>query len=247
MSNGISISRIAVQKASAVLAADLRERILAHEIHEGAVLPNERELAEAAGLSRASVREALRMLEVEGLITTRQGRNGGSAAKRPTREAVVKSVNMFIRGQNILFRSLLETREAIEPACARLAALHRTESDVAELESLHASLEMAYADIPEFLDANLRWHLAVVRASHNELLIAFILAISDALHAGTDLENFNSDEVRRTVLRAHRRVTDAISEGDGDAAWRRMGRHVRAYADQVRRRPLQDQQTMESR
>ncbi len=238
MSTEIPIRRILVPKASSVLAAELRERILAREIAEGTVLPTERSLAEASGLSRASVREALRILEVEGLIDTRIGRNGGSAARRPTREAVVRSVNMFIRGQNILFRSLLETREAIEPACARFAALHRQQQDIDQLETLHARLEASYRDIPAFLDVNLQWHLAVVHASHNELLIAFMLAISDAVHAGTDLANFNSDEVRTAVIRAHGRITDAIREGDGDAAARRMGRHVSAYAEQVRRRPM---------
>ncbi|MBV9783740.1 MAG: FadR family transcriptional regulator [Acidisphaera sp.] len=237
MSDGIAIGRIQVPKAADVLASELRERILAGQIGEGAILPTERSLAETSGLSRASVREALRILEVEGLITTRLGRNGGSAARRPTHEGLARSVNQFIRGQNILLRSLLEAREAIEPACARLAALHRTEPDIAELGALQERLEAAYADIPAFLDANLQWHLAVVRASHNELLLAFMLAISEALHAGTDLQNFNSDEIRATVMRAHRRVTEAIREGDAEAAERRMERHVRAYAEQVRRRP----------
>jgi DNA-binding FadR family transcriptional regulator len=234
--NGVSITRVEIPKASSVLAAELRERILAQEIREGTVLPNERQLAEAAGLSRASVREALRILEVEGLIITRLGRNGGSSARRPSREAMVKSVNLFIRGQNILFRSLLETREAIEPACARLAAQHRSLEDILELESLHTRLEAAYADVPAFLGLNAQWHLAVTRASHNELLIAFVLAISDALHAGTDLENFNSDEVRSAVLRAHRRVMDAIRDRDDAAAARRMARHVGAYVAHVHAR-----------
>lgn len=232
----IAIGRIKVPKASEILAAQLREQILDGDISEGAPLPAERELAERSGLSRTAVREALRTLEIEGLITTRIGRNGGSSARHPGYEAVARSVILFIRGKKLHLRSVLETREAIEPSCARLAALHRTAADAAELDALHACVSERYADIPGFLAANLAWHLAVVRASHNELLIAFMAAISEAVHAGTDLENFNSDEVRTAVIRAHGRITDAIRAGDAAAAGRRMARHVHAYADQVRQR-----------
>ncbi len=233
----IAIGRIKVPKASEILAAQLRERILDGDILEGALLPTERELAGRSGLSRTAVRDALRTLEIEGLITTRIGRNGGSSAQHPGYEAVARSVTLFVRGKKIHLRSLIETREAIEPSCARLAALHRTAEDEAGLRALHARLDEHYADIPGFLAANLAWHLAVVRASHNELLIAFMSAIAEAVHAGTDLENFNSDQVRTTVIRAHGRITDAICAGDAATAERRMARHVHAYADQVRQRP----------
>lgn len=237
---GIVVGRVQVEKASSMLAEQLRERILGGDLRDGDPLPTERDLAQQSGLSRASVREALRILDIEGLITTRLGRNGGSAVRRPTHDVVVRSVNLFIRGQKTLFRSLLETREALEPACARLAAARRTARDLAALDALQLRLEASYADIPAFLDVNLEWHLAVARAGHNELLTAFMVAISDALHAGTDLENFNSDEVRSTVIRAHQRVMQAIRDGDADAAARRMARHVGAYAAQVRRRAAPD-------
>mgnify|MGYP006313047473 CR=1 FL=1 len=70
------------------MADQLREKILQGELPEGTDLPKERELREKAGLSRATVREALRILEGEGLIATRIGRNGGSAVARPTRATI---------------------------------------------------------------------------------------------------------------------------------------------------------------
>jgi GntR family transcriptional repressor for pyruvate dehydrogenase complex len=232
----LAISRISVPKASDVLAGQLRETILDGRLVEGAALPTERELAERSGLSRASVREALRILEVEGLIATRPGRNGGSAVRRPSRESVERSLSLFIRGQKIRFRSLLETREAIEPSSARLAALRRDEEELAALEASHARVAASYDDIPAFLQANIDWHLDVVRASHNELLIAFMTAISRSVHAATDLENFNSDDIRMAVIHAHRRILDAIRQQDTDAAERRMRRHVCAYVDHVQQR-----------
>ncbi|NBU45753.1 MAG: FCD domain-containing protein [Betaproteobacteria bacterium] len=78
--------------------------------------------------------------------------------------------------------------------------------------------------------------MSLVRASHNELLIAFTQAISQAVYEATDLRGFNSPEVRQAVVQAHQRVMDAIEQRDGDAAWRRMGRHVGAYVEAVDKR-----------
>ena len=97
----IELERVSVPKAADVLAAMLREKILQGGIEVGTDLPNERELGAQAGLSRASVREALRILEGEGLIVTRVGRNGGSAVVRPSSETIERSVGIFIRGQGI--------------------------------------------------------------------------------------------------------------------------------------------------
>ena len=233
----LDIKQISVPKAADVLADQLREKILKGELPEGTDLPKERELTEKAGLSRATVREALRILEGEGLIATRTGRNGGSAVARPTSATIERSVGIFIRGQRIRMEAVLETRAAIEPASARYAALHRTDEDIAELERCHDALERAVVsgDVAAYVQANLDWHVQVVRASHNELLIAFISAVSQPVYEATDLEGFNSPEVRAAAIAAHRKVMAAIRAGDGDAAARRMERHIGAYIDDVKK------------
>lgn len=232
----LDISPVNVPKVADVLAAILREKILGGDLNEGMSLPNERDLGSQAGLSRASVREALRILEGEGLIATRIGRNGGSAVVRPSSAAIERSVGIFIRGQHIRFEAVLETRAAIEPPSARFAALHRTDADLEEIEKAHLKLQLASQaeDVPGYVRANLDWHVQVVRASHNELLMAFISAVSQSVYLATDLEGFNSVSVRNAVIRAHRRVMDAIRARDGDAAARRMDRHVAAYISDVR-------------
>lgn len=232
----LNLTQINVPKAADVLATVLREKILKGELPEGAELPAEREMGEQAGLSRATVREALRILESEGLISTRTGRKGGSSVARPSSATIENSVGIFIRGQRIRFEAVLETRAAIEPASARFAALHRTDDDLAELERCHANLEQASrdSDLQAYVKANLDWHVQVVRASHNELLIAFISAVSQPVYEATEVEGFNSQQVRDAVIKAHLKVMDAIRESDGDAAARRMERHVSAYINDVR-------------
>ena len=231
----LDLTPVSVPKAADVLAGILREKILDGHLQEGADLPNERDLGAQSGLSRASVREALRILEGEGLIVTRTGRNGGSAVLRPSIATIERSVGIFIRGQRIRLEAVFETRLAIEPSSARFAALHRTQADLGQIDLCHKRLQLASAtgDIAAYVRANLDWHLQVVRASQNELLSAFMSAVSQSVFVATDLDGFNSIEVRNAVIRAHGRVIDAIEARDGDAAARRMGRHVAAYISDV--------------
>lgn len=233
----LDLKQVTVPKAADVLAEQLREKILKGDLPVGADLPTERDLGERAGLSRATVREALRILEGEGLIATRIGRNGGSVVARPTSAKIERSVGIFIRGQRIRFEAVLETRAAIEPASARYAALHRTDEDLEALERMHAQLEQASAagDTEAYVHANLDWHVQVVRASHNELLIAFISAVAQPVYEDSNVEGFNSPQVRNAVIQAHRKVIDAIRARDGDAAERRMARHVGAYVADLKK------------
>lgn len=233
MNTAIAINRLSVPKAADVLAAHLRESILAGGFAEGFQLPTERQLAESSGLSRASVREALRILEIEGLIVTRPGRGGGSAVRRPGPESIQRSVELFIRGHRITFRALLETREAIEPVVAQLAAQNHTPEDLANMRERQSVLENSFHDRNAYLAANVAWHLAVAQASHNELLTAFMTAISHAIRAGTDIDTFDTDAVRHATVRAHGSIMQAIANRDGAAAARRMARHVGAYSAQV--------------
>lgn len=232
---------VRVPKASDVLAGEVRERILSGEFTEGMALPPERQLVEQTGLSRATVREALRILEVERLVRIRPGRGGGAFVHRPGHESVANTVRLVIRGQQIRLEALHETREAIEPTCAGLAAKRRTVADLAELDAAHAELVSADDDIPRFLRANVRWHTAVAKAGDNELLIGFMTALSQSIYAATDIDQFMDAEIREVTARAHAKITEAIRERDGAAAMRRMARHVCGFADAAARVDRRDQ------
>ncbi|WP_159992648.1 FadR/GntR family transcriptional regulator [Roseomonas sp. 18066] len=229
------LTGVQAQKASNVLADRLREGILTGALAEGAPLPNERALADMSGVSRASVREALRLLEVEGLVRTRSGRGGGSVPHLPGADMLERSIRLFTRGQRVRFGALLETRSAIEPQLARLAALNRTEEDLARLAQIQARFEDDSVGVSAWTHMNVDWHLAVVVASRNELLIGIWKAVSSLMHEATGLEEpYNLPEVRVAVRRVHRRILDAIQKGDGEAAARRMARHLDAYVAHIK-------------
>ncbi|TDP91887.1 FadR/GntR family transcriptional regulator [Labedaea rhizosphaerae] len=225
----IRLSPMAVPKASDVLATEIRERILSGEFAEGSALPPERELVLQTKMSRTTVREALRILEVQGLVRIKTGRAGGAFVCKPGEDSVADSLELLIRGRQIRLTSVHETREAIEPACARLAAVNRTAGELGVLEKANETIAAAKT-LEEFLQANVDWHVGVAIASHNEILTGVMIALSRAIYTTTNNEGFVNDEVRALATRAHRSVTRAIKEKDADAAARRMTRHVHSYA-----------------
>ncbi|WP_132423452.1 FadR/GntR family transcriptional regulator [Pseudonocardia endophytica] len=220
---------MSVPKASDVLATELRERILSGEFAEGTPLPPERELVTQTRMSRTTVREALRILEVQGLIRIRAGRAGGAFVQQPDEESVASSVEMLIRGRRLRLASVHQTREAIEPTCARLAALQRSDADLRAIEAANDAVSNS-DDLESFLRANVDWHVAVAAAGRNEILTGMMMALSRAIYTATKTDGFVNDEVRSIAVRAHRSVTRAIRERDPDAAERRMARHVHSYA-----------------
>lgn len=228
--SAITLSPVDVPKAPDVLARELRERILSGELEEGAALPAERELVKQTQMSRATVREALRILEVQGLVRVRAGRAGGAFVQRPTTASMANSVGMMIRGRRIKLVDLMETREALEPSCAELAATNRTPAELAALERANDEIADPGADLTKFLQANLDWHVGVAVAGHNELLIGFMTALSQAIYASTENAAFVDDKVRAVTVRAHKSITNAIRDKDVEAAGRRMRRHVHSYA-----------------
>lgn len=235
--NTLKLSPIVVPKTSDVLASELRRKILSGALAPGASLPAERDLVSQTGLSRGSVRDALRILEAESLVITRPGRYGGSVANKPDDESLRRSISIFVHGRGITLLSLLQTREAIEPALAALAAINRSDAELRQLVDATEAVEKAFMDGPQFLRNNVDWHMAIAAASHNELLRAFMHSLSDMVYKASAIENFASEEVRKRVMHAHRRILEAIVAQEAEIAERRMATHLAAVTAACRAFP----------
>lgn len=234
------ITTIVVPKASDVLAERLRGMILGGTLATGDQLPTERDLVLETGLSRSSVREALRILEIEGLIATRPGRAGGSVVTLPGRAPLVRSMELFVRSHGIRLEALLECRIGLEPFLAKLAARNHTEPQLEEIRSLHKEFVASVDDVPRYKRVNLEWHLAIARASGNEPLFALMEAISEPIMEAAGYQQVTTDEIRRKTVRAHERILKAIENRDEEAAFAAMERHVTAYGQIVRKAVSQD-------
>ncbi|ABE36189.1 bacterial regulatory s, gntR family protein [Paraburkholderia xenovorans LB400] len=227
------LGAVHVPKSSDVLANELRQRIVKGELTDGDLLPPERDLVSQTGLSRGSVREALRILELEGFVATRPGRYGGTVVRRPTEKQLSHCLNLYIQGNGVTLSEIVAAREALGPTLAQWAALHRTDEEMAELEAVTAKMESLYEDVPAFLEANLEWYAVLARASHNELLRVFLASITSLIHEALKVDSLASDDARSLALLAHRRIMNAIRQKDAAAARRRMERHIQAYSEIV--------------
>lgn len=222
---------LAASKSCDLLARRLRQQILRGRYAPGAPLPTERELAMASQLSRGSIREALRILETQGLVRTRAGRHGGSIVSRPTDDLLGQQIGSYARTHGVSIQALVDARAAIEPKVAELAALHRTADDLASLRRVAERLdEAAVTEVRRFLHENVKWHHALAVASHNDLLRAFATSLSRLMYEASRIKDFATPDVRAVVSKSHRRILQAIEAGDAAAARRRTERDIEAYA-----------------
>src|SRR5688500_8846536 len=191
--------------------ARVRALILSGELEPGAVLP-QAALARTIGMSTTPLREALRRLKQEGLVELDAHRD---ARVRPLDAGEA--------------RDLLELRRSLEPLAAELAARRRTPSELAAAEDALAHLDaLPVNPSPAQLESHQRFHAAIHRASHNALLVETL----DGIWVKTDryrrhaLEGGRSDEERDARATEHRRLFEAVRDGDADAAGELMRRHV---------------------
>jgi len=233
----LRLNAIKVAKPGALLANDLRQMILDGTLRDGAPLPTERDIVERTGLTRSAVRDAIRILQAEGLVETKPGRFGGSVARQPSDEALARYLGLFMTGRSISLLSLLQVREALGGTVASLAALNRSEDDLARLEDIGRRLEDAADDVATFLRENADWHVALAVATHNELLAAFAKAISSLVFKSTASDNLASPDIRQLVIQAHSRIVSAIRAGDAETASRRMSRHLASMSSHMKSFP----------
>lgn len=220
-------------KRSDVLVEELRNRILGGELPPGTMLPPERTMVEETGLSRMTVREALRLLQAEGFLDIRPGRAGGATVRRLDGSGFGHHLDLYIRSQEVPLESLFEVRQALAPACAALAARRRSHEQLGALEAGHGRLFKALRSQRKFLDEYLAWHLLLAEVSGNEVMRSVMESTTRGIWLLADVERFQDIELRKVAVEAHRRVLDALAAGDEDAARRRMSRHISEFTTVV--------------
>ncbi|MFE5026747.1 FadR/GntR family transcriptional regulator [Streptomyces sp. NPDC056656] len=202
----------------------LRAYVAEGGLRAGDRLPPERDLAARLGVSRASVKQAITVLEVQGLVEARHG--GGTYLMRDSLDA--ESVERMVERRRRL-PDVLEAREALETKLAELAAERRTDEDLA---ALHAALEGMAADIEDGghgVEGDRRFHAAVTAAAHSALLAEFMRSIADQV---TESRTESLRQPRRPArsLAQHRAILEAIETGRPAQAAAAMRRHVRTVA-----------------
>ncbi|MCF7550787.1 FadR/GntR family transcriptional regulator [Pseudonocardia sp. WMMC193] len=211
-------------KASDVLADRLRRQILGHGMQPGDPLPAEAALIEEHGFSRGTVREALRLLEADGLIEIRRGPNGGIRVARPDLSQVTRSLALLLTLSGTSMRTFSEFRLLIEPAAAAAAARSATEEQRGWLLSL---AESGAVRTPPW-EPSVEFHEGLGVCSNNDLLRMIIALFSHELTWHVPGENLSEQDLADT-RRAHRGIALAVAAGDPERAAAAMTRHLRQF------------------
>lgn len=213
----------------------MRQRIIDGSLSAGTRLPCEEELAVAFGVSRPTVRIALRRLRELGLITSERGRTGGHRVSDPSQTRLTDQVDGFITlalgGHQLTYDDLLAVRYELDVLAATSAARRAAEHAPVELLPLMNALAESRPDdltVQTALDLDLAVHRAIADASHNELLSGFISATVFAFRRSDFASSLIEAE---PILRHLDGVLAAILAGDPDAARQAMRRHHRAAGD----------------
>jgi DNA-binding FadR family transcriptional regulator len=217
-----------VRKAYEQVADQLRDLIVTGGLAPGDRLPNEAMLARDFGVSRATVREALRVLAAQNLIRTAKGAAGGSYVTLPTVDhisAFVRAnVNILTESEHVTLEELLEARELLEVPAARLAAARRSPADLERLRATIPSDAMRLGTREEFA-YNSEFHTLVIDASGNTLLAIAAQPIYSVLQTNLARSTLGR-QFHRGIHHQHQQITEAIGAGDAEAAAIEMRDHL---------------------
>ena len=198
----------------------------------GDQIPPERELAERFKVSRTSVREALRALEMQGIIDSRQG--GGTFIRTGDTEMLVGPLAAAIlRGRREL-AEVLEVRELIEPGIARLAARRATAEHVAELETLLQRQRECIAAERSFVEEDTAFHYTLAKAADNHILLRLHNVILDVLRESRQ-SYLHVPNRPQMSLRGHEAMLAAVKAKDVDAAYLTSLAHITEVRDGILR------------
>lgn len=211
-----------------VVAERLRQKVVHGELPPGSRLPNEATLAGDFGVSRATVREALRVLAAQNLIRTSKGAGGGSYVTLPSvngvSDFVESSITMLSDADDVTLAELLEARELLEVPAARLAALRCSEGEVERLRDSIPDEPLRLGTQKQFV-YNKDFHQLVIDGCRNSLLAIAAQPVFAVLQRNLARSKLGA-KFHRTINDHHRLIASAIEAGDADAAGGEMHAHL---------------------
>lgn len=218
------------------VASALRQRILDGELADGDLLPKQEELLAEFGVSRPSIREALRILEAEGMVSVRRGKLGGSVVHRPQIANAAYTLGLVLRAESVSVDDVSQALHLIEPVCASLCA-SRPDRETAVLPRLRAVHEQAggcIEDARRFTIESRRFHEELVACCGNQTLILVIGSLESvwSAHATAWAERhlvhdeFPDRDYRQHGFDDHELMLRLIERGEADAVAREARRHL---------------------
>jgi DNA-binding FadR family transcriptional regulator len=216
---------VSVARASSAIADQIRAAIVSGQLGEGERLPPERELAEQFGVSRVTVRDALRGLEAMGLIEVRVGARGGAFVTVPTGALVGQAIADMMMMQAVSPEDVVEARLAVELGTVTIACSRATDDDLASLRRLCEGAREQLTAKTYTRDLSWEFHALLAAATHN----AAIEGLTQSFRSSLSMHPIRTREGGRAFQRTvdeHERILDALERRDGAAARREMATHL---------------------
>lgn len=215
-----------------IIEASIRREIYKGTLMPGQKLPNEFELARQFNVGRSAVREALKVLELAGLLVVRRGYNGGTFVAPPDFEDASEVVTLTFHPGNTTVDQLIEACKVIEVRAAELAAERATGLEISDLQETIECMEQSVHVPARYLTAIIDFHVAITEMSHNDIFILALSAMRNLLIQ--ELNRLIGNQELRTVFIAHQReIWKAIADRDPNRAGEAMHFHLSQIADKL--------------
>jgi GntR family transcriptional repressor for pyruvate dehydrogenase complex len=224
-------------RVAEAVAAQLRKRIIEGDLVDGAELPVEAQLLTEIPVSRPSLREAIRILETEGLLKVRRGKRGGIVITGPSAQTAAFHMGLLLHSRSTAMTDLAAARKLLEPLCAEQAAGREDHEEAGA--SLRQFAERGVAVVDDgfaFTNEAVAFHEALVDAAGNETLrviagmLETVWGVQEKGWArqATEEQKYPVVRLRKAALQAHRAISDAIAKGDAYRAARLTREHLEA-------------------
>ena len=210
------------------IADRIRRLILDATFKPGRAVPSERVLARRFGVSRGSVRDAFRILEIGGLLVMRHGQ--GTFPRELSVDRLVTPLATVLTYRRDLQGELMDVRRMFEPAVAREAAARATEADLAELETVLEAQRRKLRTGQSTILEDTAFHAALARATRNRIVVHIMETLNDLLVEWRKLTLKKRGRPERSI-KGHEAVIEALAAGNGEAAADAMRRHIDQIAD----------------
>jgi GntR family transcriptional regulator, transcriptional repressor for pyruvate dehydrogenase complex len=222
-------------KAAMLVAQRIVRDVMRGGLNPGDLLPPERVMLETYETGRGTLREALRLLEFQGVIALKPGPRGGPVLLSPDASHLASTVVLLMQLKQAPFRTIVEVRLALEPMISRLAAERISDEALDELGQTIEQMNVSLRDQESFLEANKRFHDVIAWSSGNALfgfVVDSLLGIMDGTVLGIDYPMPR----RSAIIKAHESIYEALRERDSGAAEDRMREHIEAYVRYAERK-----------
>ncbi len=223
-------------KLAHTLAHRIVRLVVGERVQPGVGLGSEASMASRFGVARATLREALRILELLGFVHMKRGPGGGPIVSGPERYNFGEVAALYYEMTGATYQDLLEARLALEPLSVRLVAERRDETDLAAIrEHLALASAMDVHGEHQFRQVTLDFHHMLASMSGNPIVDVLVRSCHDVFAARVPWALY-PDQLRKEVILTHAEIGEAILVGDPDQSEALMRRHMVEFVAQTARR-----------